>query len=203
MSGQLFVVSAPSGAGKSTIIKALRERTDGMGYSISHTSRKPRTTEKEGIDYHFVEKEAFISLIDAGAFAEWAGVYDDLYGTSFSSLEEQTSAGLDVLLDLDTQGARNIRSYFENSVLIYVLPPSHRILERRLRARGTDDENTIKKRINRASHEIKECVWYDYIVINDDLERAVGEAQAIILAERCRTPRRTAFVKKLFDISFP
>ena len=203
MSGQLFVVSAPSGAGKSTIIKALRERTDGMGYSISHTSRKPRTTEKEGIDYHFVEKEAFISLIDAGAFAEWAGVYDDLYGTSFSSLEEQTSAGLDVLLDLDTQGARNIRSHFENSVLIYVLPPSYRILERRLRARGTDDENTIKKRINRASHEIKECVWYDYIVINDDLERAVGEAQAIILAERCRTPRRTAFVKKLFDISFP
>ena len=106
-------------------------------------------------------------------------------------------------LDLDTQGARNIRSHFENSVLIYVLPPSYRILERRLRARGTDDENTIKKRINRASHEIKECVWYDYIVINDDLERAVGEAQAIILAERCRTPRRTAFVKKLFDISFP
>jgi guanylate kinase len=203
MSGQLFVISAPSGAGKSTIVKALRERTEGMGYSISHTSRKPRTTEKEGIDYHFVEKEAFISLIDAGAFAEWAEVYDDLYGTSFSVLEEQTGAGLDVLLDLDTQGARNIKNHFENSVLIYVLPPSYRILERRLRARGTDDENTIKKRINRASHEIKECGWYDYIVINDDLEKAVGEAQAIILAERCRTPRRAVLVKKLLDISFP
>jgi guanylate kinase len=200
MSGQLFVISAPSGAGKSTIVKALRERTEGMGYSISHTSRKRRTTEKDGIDYHFVEKEAFIGLIDAGAFAEWAEVYDDLYGTSFSGLEKQTGAGLDVLLDLDTQGAQNIKGQFENSVLIYVLPPSLETLERRLRSRGTDDESVIRMRMEKASHELKNWAEYDYIVINDELESAIEEAQAIILAERCRTPRRAALVKKLFNI---
>jgi guanylate kinase len=201
MSGQLFVISAPSGAGKSTIVEALRERTDGMGYSISHTSRKPRTTEKDGVDYHFVEKQTFASLIDAGAFAEWAKVYDDLYGTSFSGLEEQTSAGLDVLLDLDTQGAQNIKKQFENSVLIYVLPPSLEALESRLRVRGTDHESVIKMRMEKASHEIKKWTKYDYIVINDELESAIEEAQAIILAERCRTPRRAALVRKLFGIS--
>jgi guanylate kinase len=202
MSGQLFVFSAPSGAGKSTIVKALKERTDGTGYSVSHTSRKPRATEKNGIDYHFVKKEAFITLIDAGAFAEWAEVYEDLYGTSFSGLEEQTSAGLDVLLDLDTQGAQNIKNQFENSVLVYVLPPSLETLERRLRERGTDDENVIRTRMEKASRELRSWPEYDYIVINDELEGAIEEAQAIILAERCRTPRREASVRELFGVYY-
>ena len=202
MSGNLFVISAPSGAGKSTIIKALKERIEGLGYSISHTSRKPRGNENDGIDYHFLKKETFRSMIDAGAFVEWAQVYDDLYGTSFSSLDEQTASGLDVLLDLDTQGAKNIKKHFKNSVLIYVLPPSLDVLEKRLMARGTDDETVIKSRMKKTSSEIKQCVWYDYIIVNDDLEKAIKEAQAIILSVRCRTDQQVPIVKEMFDVSF-
>lgn len=203
MSGNLFVISAPSGAGKSTIIKALKERIEGLGYSISHTSRKPRGNENDGIDYHFLKKETFRSMIDAGAFVEWAQVYDDLYGTSFSSLDEQTASGLDVLLDLDTQGAKNIKKHFKNSVLIYVLPPSLDVLEKRLMARGTDDETVIKSRMKKTSNEIKQCVWYDYIIVNDDLEKAIKEAQAIILSVRCRIDQQAPIVKEMFDVSFP
>ena len=202
MSGNLFVISAPSGAGKSTIIKALKERIEGLGYSISHTSRKPRGNEKDGIAYHFLKKETFRSMIDAGAFVEWAQVYDDLYGTSFSSLDEQTASGLDVLLDLDTQGAKNIKKHFKNSVLIYVLPPSLDILEKRLMARGTDAETVIKSRMKKTSSEIKQCVWYDYIIVNDDLEKAIKEAQAIIMSVRCRTDQQIPIVKEMFDVSF-
>ncbi|MFH1935223.1 MAG: guanylate kinase [Pseudomonadota bacterium] len=203
MSGNLFVFSAPSGAGKSTIIKALKERIEGLGYSISHTSRKPRGNENDGIDYHFLKKETFRSMIDAGAFVEWAQVYDDLYGTSFSSLDEQIASGLDVLLDLDTQGAKNIKKHFKNSVLIYVLPPSLDVLEKRLMARGTDDETVIKSRMKKTSNEIKQCVWYDYIIVNDDLEKAIKEARAIILAVRCRTDQQAPIVKEMFDVLFP
>ncbi len=202
MSGNLFVISAPSGAGKSTIIKALKERIEGLGYSISHTSRKPRGNENDGIEYHFLKKETFRSMIDAGAFVEWAQVYDDLYGTSFSSLDEQTASGLDVLLDLDTQGAKNIKKHFKNSVLIYVLPPSLDVLEKRLMARGTDAETVIKSRMKKTSSEIKQCVWYDYIIINDDLEKAIKEAQAIIMSVRCRTDQQIPIVKEMFDVSF-
>ena len=203
MSGNLFIISAPSGAGKSTIIKALKERIEGLGYSISHTSRKPRGNEKDGIEYHFLKKEIFRGMIDAGAFVEWAQVYDDLYGTSFSCLDEQTTSGLDVLLDLDTQGAKNIKKHFKNSVLIYVLPPSLDILEKRLMARGTDDETVIKSRMKKTSSEIKQCVWYDYIIVNDDLEKAIKEAQAIILSVRCRTDQQASMVKEMFDVLFP
>ena len=202
MSGNLFVISAPSGAGKSTIIKALKERIEGLGYSISHTSRKPRGSENDGIDYHFLQKETFRSMINAGAFVEWAQVYDDLYGTSFSSLDEQTASGLDVLLDLDTQGGKNIKKHFKKSVLIYVLPPSLDVLEKRLMARGTDDETVIKSRMEKTSSEIKQCVWYDYIIVNDDLEKAIKEAQAIILSVRCRTDQQALMVKEMFDVSF-
>ena len=202
MSGNLFVISAPSGAGKSTIIKVLKERIEGLGYSISHTSRKPRGNEKDGIEYHFLKKETFRSMIDAGAFVEWAQVYDDLYGTSFSSLDEQTASGLDVLLDLDTQGGKNIKKHFKKSVLIYVLPPSLDVLEKRLMARGTDAETVIKSRMKKTSSEIKQCVWYDYIIVNDDLEKAIKEAQAIILSVRCRTDQQALMVKEMFDVSF-
>ena len=203
MSGNLFVISAPSGAGKSTIIKALKERIEGLGYSISHTSRKPRGKENDGIDYHFLKKETFRSMIDAGEFVEWAQVYDDLYGTSFSSLDEQTASGLDVLLDLDSQGAKNVKKHFKNSVLIYVLPPSLDILEKRLMARGTDAETVIKSRMEKTSSEIKQCVWYDYIIVNDDLEKAIKEAQAIIMSVRCRIDQQAPIVKEMFGVSFP
>ena len=166
MSGQLFVISGPSGAGKSTIVNALRERIEDLGYSISHTSRNPRGTEKDGIEYHFVSRKTFREMIDKGAFVEWARVYHDYYGTSVSGLKEQVAAGLDILLDLDTQGAKNIKKHFENSVLIYMLPPSLGILEKRLKQRGTDDERVVSSRMEKASDEIKNCVWHDYIIIN-------------------------------------
>lgn len=201
LAGQHFVFSAPSGAGKSTIISALRKRVKGFGYSVSHTTRKPRGNERDGIDYHFVDRETFEQMIEAGAFVEWAKVYNELYGTSFSGIKEQTASGRDVLLDLDTQGGKNIKKHFEDSILIYILPPSLEILEERLKERGTDDGGTIRYRMKEASREIGECVWYDYIIINDELEKVIEEAKAIVLSERCRTRRKLPEVKRLFDLS--
>jgi guanylate kinase len=198
MAGQLFVISGPSGAGKSTLIHALRKRIEGLAYSISHTSRKPRGKEKDGVDYHFVDKEIFNRMIEAGAFVEWARVYDDFYGTSVASLEGQTSSGLDVLLDVDSQGAGNIRKYFKESVLIYVLPPSLEALEKRLRDRGTDDEGVISARMKKALKDIRACSWYDYNIINDALERSIDEARAIIISERCRAARQESMIRELF-----
>jgi guanylate kinase len=192
MPGQLFVISGPSGAGKSSIVKALLSRTNGLVYSISHTSRRPRGSEQNGIEYHFVDTGTFNRMIEAGAFVEWAKVYDDFYGTSFSSLEGQTASGLDVLLDVDSQGARNIRKHFEDSVLIYLLPPSLEVLEKRLESRGTDDEGVIKARMEKALDDMDNCLWYDYIIINDELEKAITEVKSIIISERCRTARQAA-----------
>ena len=172
--GRLYVFSAPSGAGKSTIINSLKKGMGFIGYSVSHTSRKPRGSEENGVHYHFVEKDTFRRMIGDGQFVEWAEVYGNLYGTSFLSLDEQTSQGLDVLLDLDHQGAENIKKHYEDSVLIYVLPPSLEVLEDRLRGRGTDNEKVMKKRLDEAVNDMKNCVWYDYIIINDDLKKATG-----------------------------
>jgi guanylate kinase len=196
MQGQPFVISGPSGTGKSTIIRALRERITALGYSISHTSRKPRKTETNGVDYCFVTEEIFRRMIHEGAFVEYAEIYGNFYGTAVSSLGEQTKKGMDVLLDLDAQGARNLKGHFKEGVLIYLLPPSLEILGERLRARGTDDETIIQTRLSKALGEIQNCLWYDYIVINDDLERAIGEVQSIIISERCRTARKSEHVKK-------
>ena len=190
MPGQLFVISGPSGAGKSSIVNTLLGRTEGLAYSISHTSRRPRGREKDGIDYHFVDVETFNRMIEAGAFVEWARVYDDFYGTSFSSIEGQTGSGLDVILDVDSQGAKNIRKHFEDSVLIYLLPPSLKVLEKRLKGRGTDDKDVINARMEKALNDINNCLWYDYIIINDDLKKAITEAKSIIISERCRTARQ-------------
>ena len=199
MPSQLFVISAPSGGGKSTIVKALRERMEGLGYSISHTSRKARGPEKDGVEYHFVDRETFTGMVDEEAFAEWAAVYDNFYGTSFSSLNKQLDLGLDVLLDLDVQGAKNIKAHYKDSVLIYLLPPSLDVLEQRLMNRGTDDKTIIRMRLEKASKEISKWPDYDYVIINDDLENAISEARAIIVSERCRVSRRAARLRKLFE----
>jgi len=200
MAGQLFIISAASGTGKTTLINELRGNVTDLGYSISHTSRSPRGTERDGADYYFVDPDTFIKMTEDGGFVEWAEVYGSFYGTSFSSLDKQTSSGLDVLLDIDTEGAMNIKKHFESCVLIYILPPSLEILEKRLKGRGTDEELVIKTRMQKALGNIKNCVWYDYVVINDDLEKAVEEVQAVIVSERLRTARRLSHIKMIFDI---
>lgn len=201
MRGLLFVISAPSGTGKSTVLKEVRKRVEGVGYSVSHTTRKPRPGEKDGKEYFFVDKETFEGMIKEGAFVEWAHVYEDLYGTSFSSLHGQMESGVDVLLDLDTQGAGAIKAHFQDCLRIFLLPPSLEVLERRLKGRGTDDPGVIEARLKKAVEEIGRFTGYDYVVVNDELERAISDVQAIILSERCRVGRREAALRKRFHLS--
>jgi len=195
------VISGPSGVGKSTIIKTLRKKIESLAYSISHTSRRPRGPEKNGKDYHFVDRDAFEKMAGEGAFVEWAEVYGDLYGTSFESLRSQLDQGDNVILDIDTQGAGNIKAHFKESVLIFVLPPSLEELEKRLKHRATEHEEAIRKRIDRAAKEIQNCQWYDYLVINDDLNHAIKEAESIIIAEGCRTSQRLPMIRHTFNLN--
>ena len=199
MSGRIYVFSGPSGVGKSTIIRRVRGKIPDIGYSVSHTSRSPRTNEKDGIEYNFVKKEIFEQMIKNGDFVEWAPVYKDLYGTSFSSLNTQTGQGLDVILDLDSQGARSIKEHYDNSILIYIMPPSLEILEERLRGRASDDEDAIEKRFKKASEELRNCEWYDYIIVNDDLHQAAEEIGSIIESDRLRSSRVLPLIKERFS----
>jgi guanylate kinase len=202
MSGQLYVITGPSGVGKSTVIRGLRKELSGVGYSVSHTSRKPRKNEADGVNYHFVDRETFEKMIGEKAFVEWAEVYHDLYGTSFSSLQSQTDQGLDVVMDLDSQGAKNIKKSFADSILIYILPPSLEELEKRLRGRASDDEAKIKARLEKARKEIENCVGYDHIIFNENLDKTLEEVASIIRSERSRRSRRLPLVEKAFNISF-
>ncbi len=189
MKGRIFVISGPSGAGKSTLIRGVRERITDIGYSVSHTTRAPRAGEKDGRDYFFVDKEKFREMIDSNAFVEWAQVYDDYYGTSFSTLSDKLKAGQDIILDIDIQGAKNIKEKMPDSLLIFILPPSREALERRLRDRATDSEEALTKRIALAAKELESCRWYDYLIINDDLEKATKALESVILADRCLNTR--------------
>jgi guanylate kinase len=202
MSGQLYVISGPSGVGKSTIIRLLRDRIKHLGYSISYTSRKPRKNEVDGVDYHFVERDTFIRKIEDGEFVEWAEVYRDFYGTAFFGLRAQLNRGLDVIMDVDIQGAKNIKEHFKESVQSYILPPSMEVLKKRLRKRATDDEKVMNERIEKASEDIKTCVFYDYIIINDDLNKSVAQMESIITATRCRKSHVLPRVQELFGLLF-
>jgi guanylate kinase len=200
MSGQLFVFSAPSGTGKSTIIKALREKIPATAYSVSHTTRPPRSGEKDGVDYFFVREPEFKDMISRGQMVEWAAVYGFYYGTSSTALRSRTASGLDVLLDVDTVGARNIKKVFNDSVLVFILPPSLEELERRLIERGTDSAEVIGNRMTQALSIISECVHYDYIIVNEYLDEAVNRAESIIHASRCRTLRAIGSVEERFRL---
>ena len=198
--GQIYVFSGPSGAGKSTLVHRLRKRVKGLGYSVSHASRAPREGEVDGVDYHFVDRDTFSRMIGNGSFVEWATVYGDLYGTSVSGLLDQIDRGIDVVFDVDYQGARNIKARFKKSILIYILPPSLEILEKRLRERATDDDNVIDARLKQALDDIRKCSIYDYLIINDDLEEAVEKAVSIIHADSCRRSRVMPKIKKIFGL---
>jgi len=189
MKGRIFVLSGPSGSGKSTLIGNVRKRIDNLRYSVSHTTRRPRSGEKDGVDYFFIDETAFKEMIDKDAFLEWAMVYDDYYGTSYGSIEEKIEAGVDLILDIDIQGAKNIKENINDCRLIYILPPSTEILENRLIKRGTDDPGVIEKRMKQVNKELLSCRCYDYLIINDDLEKAARELEAIIVADRCSIER--------------
>jgi len=189
LKGLLIVISAPSGTGKTTLTHMLLKEFPDMEFSVSYTTRKPRPGEVNGKDYFFVDRETFEKMIEEGDFLEWAEVYGNLYGTSKSQVLKALNEGKDILLDIDTQGALQVKKNFPEAVLIFILPPSFKELERRLRSRGTDDEETIEKRLKIARVEVERAPLYDYIVVNDRLEKAYEKLKSIVIAEKCRTER--------------
>jgi guanylate kinase len=201
MNSQLYVISGPSGVGKSTIITQIIKGVKDLGYSISHTSRSPRGKEEDGVHYHFVERKEFRRMIESNAFVEWAAVYDDYYGTSYASLKDRMDQGLDVVMDLDILGAENVKNHFKDAILIFVLPPSLEELEKRLKERATDDKIVIEERLKKVNAELKACVNYDYIVFNEDLKTTVLEVESIITSVRCLTSKQLPLAEKIFRIS--
>jgi guanylate kinase len=188
--GLLFVISAPSGTGKTTVVDRLMERADGLARSRSVTSRAARPGEIDGVDYTFVSRERFEALIGEGAFLEWADIFGNLYGTARHDTETTLAAGVDLVLTIDVQGARQVRSRMPDSVAIFVLPPSFAVLASRLRGRNDDPETAIATRLSTASDEVDAVDAYDYVVVNDDLDRCVTELWAIVVAERAKLARR-------------
>lgn len=188
--GIIFILSAPSGAGKTTISRAALKAIDGLEASVSLTTRPPRNGEAEGFDYHFVSEEEFNRRRDAGELAEWARVFDACYGTPRAALERAVAAGRDILLDIDIQGARQIKhAHPRDAVTIFVMPPSFAELAGRLRRRATEDEAAITHRLRRASEEAKAYPEYDYLIINADIEDSLAQLKAVVEAERLRVGR--------------
>lgn len=192
MHGNLFIVSAPSGAGKTSLVRAMMERLGKVAFSVSHTTRTMRTGEQDGRDYHFVDIATFEAMIAAGAFLEHARVFDNYYGTARASVEAQLAAGEDVFLDIDWQGARQIRAAWPEVASIFILPPSRAALESRLRGRGQDSDEIIARRMQGAVSECAHYHEYDYLVINDDFSSALDELIAIVRARRLRTRAQAA-----------
>jgi len=178
--GRLFIVSAPSGGGKTTICRRLLRRFPGLRYSVSYTTRHPRRGEIPGTDYHFISRRAFLEGIEKNRWAEWAEVHGNYYGSSAEFIERETAAGRDVLLDIDVQGARQIMARYPDCVSIFIAPPSMQVLEERLRGRGTDSEHTITLRLKNAEAEMAEKDRYRYVVVNDDLQTAMSAMESII-----------------------
>ncbi|ARR50438.1 guanylate kinase [Photobacterium damselae subsp. damselae] len=197
--GTLYIVSAPSGAGKSSLINALLEQnpTYDIKVSVSHTTRGMRPGEEHGVHYNFVSVEEFTDLIDQGAFLEHAEVFGNFYGTSRLWIEEQLSKGIDIFLDIDWQGARQIRQLMPNAKSIFILPPSKEELERRLNARGQDSSDVIAGRMQEARSEISHYDEYDYVIVNDDFDVALIDFKAIIRAERLKQAKQAAKYKSM------
>ncbi len=190
--GVPLVVSAPSGAGKTTLCRTVMKQLHGLAFSISHTTRPARPTERNGIDYHFVDPQAFQTLIDNNVFLEWADVHSKRYGTARMPVEERLTRGHDVLFDIDVEGGRQIAARLPDAVLLFILPPSMTELERRLRGRGTDNPAQIDQRLHAAAQEIEAAgSLYTHWLVNDDLETAVDQLRSLIVGERLRRADHT------------
>jgi guanylate kinase len=195
--GILFVVSGASGTGKSTLCRAMLKIFPNLRFSVSHTTRPPRPGDREGRDYSFVSPAEFQKRIDRGDFVEWAEIYGNRYGTSKRMLDQARLEGRDLILDIDVQGVRQLRSQKIPGVFVFILPPSLKELKRRLQSRKTEGREALAERLKKAQAEISQARRYDYLVINDDLKKARERLKAVILAERCRRERWTEAIEKL------
>lgn len=188
--GILFIISAPSGGGKTTLVRRLIEHVNNLEVSISYTTRPKRNKEVDGIDYHFIDTAQFEKMEHANEFIEHANVFGHLYGTSRKFVNEKLAKGIDIILEIDWQGAAQARKLFSDQVSIFILPPSRAILEQRLRQRETDTEAVIERRLSKATQEMQHAKAYDYLVVNDQFDQAFTELSAIILSQRLRYERQ-------------
>jgi guanylate kinase len=196
--GKVFIVSAPSGSGKSSLVTKLLNQVPDLAFSISYTTRKPRGNEKDGVEYFFVSDEIFEKMIEEEQFVEYAKVFDHYYGTARRSLEQTLAEGKDLLLDIDTEGAFQVKKKLPDSVSIFVMPPSFEALQTRLERRQLDNKETILKRLKWASQvEIHRFMSYDYVIVNEDLAASVDLLRCIIFAERCRRERMTRRIETI------
>ncbi len=188
--GRLFVISGPSGVGKGTLRERLFQSVSGLNYSVSVTTRKPRKNEQDGKDYYFVDEDIFKRNIKDGKFAEWALVHGEYKGTLLATIEQNLKEGKDLILEIDVQGAMQLKGKFPEGVFIFIAPPSWDKLESRLRGRNTEDEDELKKRLKDAHYELKQIKYYEYLIVNNHLEKALEELKAIVISERCRVKRQ-------------
>ncbi len=195
--GTLYIFSAPSGAGKTSLLSELVKQTENLVISVSHTTRAMRPGEENGVHYHFVDQPAFKSMIDAGVFLEHAQVFDNFYGTSQQAIEAQLAQGLDVILEIDWQGARQVRERMPGTVSVFILPPSREALQDRLKGRGQDSDEVIARRMRDAINEMSHFAEYDFIVVNDDFDQALQELRAVVTAQRLSRIRQAAALQGL------
>lgn len=198
-SGTLFIVAAPSGGGKTSLVKNLLTNVDNIAVSISHTTRKKRPVETDGLDYFFVDELTFTRMINESAFVEHAQVFNHFYGTSAAQITERLRAGMDIVLDIDWQGAKQIKHIFKDAVSIFVVPPSLEALKKRLRDRKQDDENVIKTRMQKAHDELSHYPEFDYLIVNDNFAKAAEELKAIVIAHRLKMLRQAQKQRKLLS----
>src|SRR5437763_16586334 len=197
--GMLVVVSSPSGGGKGTLIDRVLKTVPGVSYSVSYTTRAPRGTEENGREYFFVDETAFREMIERGEFLEWANVYGHLYGTSSAQVECERAAGRDIILEIDVQGAESIRDKVADGVSIFILPPSFELLRERLVTRGTDSAADLERRLKGAPAEVAQYKLFDYVILNDDINRASQQLAAVIYAERARRERQQITLRDALD----
>ncbi len=197
MKGNLFIISSPSGGGKGTLIRRAMEEIPRLSYSVSYTTRKKRDTEIAGSDYHFVSVSQFEELIEKGEFLEYARVHGNYYGTSRSAIEKETSAGNDVIVEIDVQGAALVRAAAPEAVSVFILPPSFEVLYERLKSRKTESASDLELRLDNARSEVRQYKEFDFVVINDDLDAAVADLKSVISSRRLLRDRQTDAIRDI------